>query len=136
MSRPLNVLVIEDDREIARGLLLRLKAAGHDGAAAHDGASGLAAATTTIPDVILLDLRLPDRDGLSVLRDLQQHALTRMIPVIVLSANVAEQAKGEAMLSGAHCFIEKPYESRRLLAAIARAAEAILPVQAGTTPGE
>ena len=127
MARSLRILLIEDDREIARALLLRLKAVGHDPFAMHEGASGLSAAVTTIPDIIILDLRLPDMDGFAVLQQLQQHEVARLIPVIVVSANVAERAKREAMLLGAHCFIEKPYDFRKLVAAIDRAASRKLP---------
>lgn len=127
MARSLRILLIEDDREIARALLLRLKAVGHDPFAMHDGGSGLSAAITTIPDIIILDLRLPDMDGFAVLQQLQQHDIARLIPVIVVSANVAERAKREAMLLGAHCFIEKPYDFRKLVSAIDRAAGTQLP---------
>ena len=127
MARPLRILLIEDDREIARALLLRLKAISHDPFAMHEGGSGLSAAITTIPDIIILDLRLPDMDGFAVLQQLQQHDIARVIPVIVVSANVAERAKREAMLLGAHGFIEKPYDFRKLVAAIDRAAGTQLP---------
>ena len=130
MARSLRILLIEDDREIARALLLRLKAVGHDPFAMHEGGSGLAAAIATIPDIIILDLRLPDMDGFAVLQQLQQlqqHDIARLIPVIVVSANVAERAKREAMLLGAHCFIEKPYDFRKLVSAIDRAAGTQLP---------
>jgi DNA-binding response OmpR family regulator len=122
LARSLRILVIEDDREIARALLLRLTAIGHDPFAMHEGGSGLSAAVTTIPDIIILDLRLPDIDGFTVLQQLQQHDIARLIPVIIVSANAAERAKREAMLLGAHCFIEKPYDFRKLVAAIERAA--------------
>jgi len=121
LARSLRILLIEDDREIARALLLRLKAVGHDPFAMHEGGSGLSAAIATIPDIIILDLRLPDMDGFAVLQQLQQHDIARLIPVIVVSANVAERAKREAMLLGAHCFIEKPYDFRKLASAIDRA---------------
>jgi two-component system KDP operon response regulator KdpE len=114
--------LIEDDREIARGLLVRLRAQGHDAFATYDGGSGLMEAINTVPDVIVLDLRLPDMDGFAVLQQLQQHDIAKVIPAIVVSANVAERAKREAMLLGAHCFIEKPFDFRRLVAAIERAA--------------
>ncbi len=127
MARSLRILLIEDDREIARALLLRLKAIGHDPFAMHEGGSGLSAAVTTIPDIVILDLRLPDMDGFAVLQQLQQHDVARLIPVIVVSANVAERAKREAMLLGAHGFIEKPYDFRKLVAAIDRAASTRLP---------
>jgi DNA-binding response OmpR family regulator len=129
LARSLRILVIEDDREIARALLLRLKAIGHDPFAMHEGGSGLSAAITTIPDIIILDLRLPDMDGFAVL---QQHDVARVIPVIVVSANVAERAKREAILLGAHGFIEKPYDFRKLVAAIDRAASTQLPSPAAT----
>jgi DNA-binding response OmpR family regulator len=122
LARSLRILLIEDDREIARALLLRLKAIGHDPFAMHEGGSGVSAAVTTIPDIIILDLRLPDIDGFAVLQQLQQHDIARLIPVIVVSANAAERAKREAMLLGAHCFIEKPYDFRKVVAAIERAA--------------
>lgn len=127
MTRSLRILLIEDDREIALGLAVRLKAAGHDALVLHDGRSGFAAAVSTIPDLILLDLRLPDIDGFVVLQQLQQHDIAKVIPVFVVSANVAERAKREAMLLGAHGFIEKPYDFRKLLAAIDRAFSARVP---------
>jgi two-component system KDP operon response regulator KdpE len=127
MARPLRILLIEDDREIARALLLRLKAVGHDAFAMHDGTTGLAAACASIPDVIILDLRLPDMDGFAVLQQLQQHDIAKVIPVIVVSANVAERAKREAILLGAHGFIEKPYDFRKLVAALDRAGATQLP---------
>jgi len=127
LVRSLRILLIEDDREIARALMLRLKAIGHDPFAMHEGGSGLSAAITTIPDIIILDLRLPDMDGFAVLQQLQLHDVARVIPVIVVSANVAERAKREAILLGAHAFIEKPYDFRKLVAAIDRAASTQLP---------
>ena len=130
MARSLRILLIEDDREIARAMMLRLKAIGHDPFAMHEGGSGLAAAIATIPDIVILDLRLPDMDGFAVLQQLQQHDTARLIPVIVVSANVAERAKREAILLGAHCFIEKPYDFRKLVAAIDRAAGTQMPASA------
>jgi len=121
MTRTLKITLIEDDREIARGLFVRLTAAGHEATVMHDGATGLAAALSGLPDVILLDLRLPDMDGFTVLRQLQQHDLTKMIPVIIVSANTAERAKREALLLGAHSFVEKPYDFRKLMIAVERA---------------
>ena len=99
MTRPLNITLIEDDREIARGLFVRLTAAGHQATVMHDGATGLAAALSDLPDRHPVDLRLPDMDGFTVLRQLQQHDLTKMIPVIIVSANAAERAKREAIAS-------------------------------------
>jgi DNA-binding response OmpR family regulator len=101
----------------------------------HEGASGVAAAIATIPDVIILDLRLPDMDGVVVLQQLQLHAVAKVIPVIVVSANIAERAKREAMLLGANCFIEKPYDFRKLVAAIERAATVPSPAPAVAVAG-
>jgi DNA-binding response OmpR family regulator len=134
LARSLRILLIEDDREIARALLLRLKAIGHDPFAMHEGGSGLSAAIATIPDIIILDLRLPDTDGFAVLQQLQQHDIARVIPVIVVSANAAERAKREAMLLGAHCFVEKPYDFRKLVAVIDRAASMQMPNSVAVAP--
>jgi len=124
MANPLKIILIEDDREIARGLLVRLTAAGHQTTALHDGASGVSAALASPPDVILLDLRLPDMDGYVVLRQLQQHDLTKTVPVIIVSANTAERAKREALLLGAHSVVEKPFDFRKLMIAVERACSA------------
>lgn len=112
------VLIIDDERAIAHALTIRLKAAGYDVHWALDGASGLAAVVDWNPDVILLDIRMPDMDGFEVNRRLRARPQPSEIPVIFLSANVQESARQAALAAGAHAFLTKPYESKDVLAAI------------------
>lgn len=122
------ILLVDDDREIALGLSIRLGAAGYEVKTAHDGRAGLDMAMAFRPDAMLLDIRMPIMDGLAVLAELRTHAETKEIPVIVLSANVAEKAKCQSLDLGARHFVGKPY----VAAAIIKALRSIL----GDAPGE
>lgn len=112
------VLIVDDERCIAQALTIRLKAAGYDVRWAFDGASGVAAAMEWLPDVIMLDIRMPDIDGFEVNRRLRARPELNATPVIFLSANVQESARQAALAAGAHCFLTKPYESKDILSAI------------------
>lgn len=119
MSAGPRVLVVDDDREILRAARIRLRSGGYEVLVAEDGSAGLATAKEEVPDAVLLDIRMPGLDGLSVLGALRKHLPTRAIPIVVLSANVAEKAKRRAMELGATYFLEKPYEGVRLLQVVA-----------------
>jgi CheY-like chemotaxis protein len=112
------VLVIEDERFIAQALTLRLRTAGYEAHCAHDGTSGIAAVAALNPDVILLDIRMPDMDGFEVFRHIKARPEFGSTPVIFLSANVQESARQAALAAGATAFISKPYEPKDILAAI------------------
>jgi DNA-binding response OmpR family regulator len=111
--------MIDDDREIVRGACLRLQAAGYVMLTAHDAERGIATALDHRPDVIVLDVRLPRRDGLFVLSELKRRPETRDIPVVMLSASVVDQQA--ALNSGARFFLKKPYRGDHLVRAIATA---------------
>ncbi len=115
------VLVIDDDAEIVRGLRIRLGAAGYQVLTAGDGERGLTTAIEDRPDAILLDIRMPGMDGLAVLAELRNHAETRSIPVVVMSANVVEQTRQKALALGARYFVAKPYPPQTLMAALSSA---------------
>jgi DNA-binding response OmpR family regulator len=110
--------VADDDPAIARGLRVRLAAAGYDTLVAADGQQALDAAVQQRPDLIVLDLRMPRMSGLTVMRKLRERTETARIPVIVLSANAGEQNRRKALELGARYFVQKPYEPRTLLEAI------------------
>lgn len=110
------VLVIDDDREILHGLQTRLQFAGFDVQTALDGEGGLAAAESWRPDAVLLDIRMPKMDGLTVLRELRRRGATRETPVIMLSASLRDRRT--ALDEGARFFVQKPYEPRAVLAAL------------------
>lgn len=112
------VLIVDDERFIAQALSVRLRSVGYEVQWAFDGASGIAAAMEWHPDVIMLDIRMPDVDGFEVKKRLEARPELNMTPVIFLSANVQESARQAALASGAHAFLTKPYESKDVLAAI------------------
>ncbi|HZZ27363.1 MAG TPA: response regulator [Pirellulales bacterium] len=110
------LLLVDDDRDIVRGLSVRLRATGYEVTTAHDGASGYEAALKTRPDAMILDMRMPGMNGLAVLSQLRQRPETRDIPVIVLSASLRDQQL--ALEMGARYFLDKPCDPQTLLTAL------------------
>jgi DNA-binding response OmpR family regulator len=110
------VLVIDDDRDVVRGVSLRLRAAGYEPLAAYDGQQGIIAARESRPSAIVLDVRMPRLDGLATLRQLRNYKGTREIPVVMVSASLVDQHA--ALDSGARFFLSKPYQPKTLLAAL------------------
>lgn len=120
---PKKILMIEDDASIASALSIRLTAQGYEALSASDGRSGLALASEQMPDAILMDIRLPDIDGIEVCHRLKDDPRLAKIPVIFLSANINDVARGEAAGAGAVACIAKPYEIRDVIAAIEAATD-------------
>lgn len=115
---PENIVIIDDDRAIAQLTSLWVKAAGFNVIIANDGRSGLDAIAEHRPDLILLDIRMPEMDGFEVNRRLRQIPELALIPVIFLSAHAQEKTRQESLASGGRSFLAKPYEAKRLIAAI------------------
>ena len=113
MSDPATVLVIEDDAHLNGALTATLKAAGYRPVPARTAAEGLRWFNHYAPDVVLLDLGLPDRDGLTVISELRARGTT---PIVVLSARDAEAVKVEALDLGADDYVAKPFGVDELLA--------------------
>jgi two-component system KDP operon response regulator KdpE len=109
------VLVVDDDPNLLRALRLALHAAGHQVSTAPDGGQGLAQAARSSPEVIVLDLGLPDIDGLEVCRRLRTWS---DVPIIVLSATHAEDRKVAALDGGADDYVTKPFGMAELEARI------------------
>jgi two-component system, OmpR family, KDP operon response regulator KdpE len=107
------VLVVDDDRQLLRALQVTLAARGYDVALARSGAGALAAATAQPPDVVILDLGLPDLDGVAVIEGLRGWSAA---PIIVLSARYDERAKVRALDAGASDYVTKPFGMGELLA--------------------
>jgi signal transduction histidine kinase/ActR/RegA family two-component response regulator len=110
------VLVVDDDQEVNSCLGVRLQAAGYDVLSAFDGEQGLAAAIEHHPDAVVLDLRMPNKDGLAMLQEMRCHRAIGKTPVVVLSANIRDQHR--ALEAGANYFVAKPYEAADILSAI------------------
>lgn len=107
------VLLIEDEQEIRRFLRVSLTSAGFDLTEAEDGQDGLRQAAMSPPDVVVLDLGLPDIDGMEVLTQLREWS---HVPVIVLSARGREFEKVQALDAGADDYLTKPFGLDELLA--------------------
>jgi two-component system alkaline phosphatase synthesis response regulator PhoP len=109
----LRVLVVEDEEPLRLGLVDALRAEGFGVTEAADGEEGLACALREAPDVILLDLMLPRRDGFDVLRSLRKDRLTSA--VIILSARGEEWDRVQGFEYGADDYVVKPFSMRELL---------------------
>lgn len=115
------VLVVDDDPAILRTLAINLRARDYEVETAADGRSALQIVAERMPDAILLDLGLPDLDGIAVLRRLR---LTSAVPVIVLSARAESDDKVEALDLGANDYVTKPFGMDELLARVRAATRA------------
>ena len=118
---PRKVLIVDDDDAIVSAMTVRLHAAGYEVFAASDGKSALATAEALRPDVIVLDVRMPDIDGFEVARRLKDAPGFAEIPIIFVSANVQDWAKQTAFAAGASSYLSKPYDPRQLLSAVGAA---------------
>ncbi|GAA3903770.1 response regulator [Streptomyces gulbargensis] len=107
------VLVVEDDAQLARALVINLQARKYAVDAAPDGATALRLVASEQPDVILLDLGLPDMDGVDVIKALRGWSRA---PVLVLSARSGSEDKIRALDSGADDYMTKPFSMDELLA--------------------
>ncbi|WP_067574689.1 response regulator [Nocardia acidivorans] len=110
---PTKVLVVDDEPQILRALRINLSVRGYEVTTASTGAAALRAAAEKHPDVVVLDLGLPDMDGIEVLAGLRGWTST---PVIVLSARTDSSDKVEALDAGADDYVTKPFGMDELLA--------------------
>lgn len=113
------VLVVDDDVALARALAINLKARGYEPQTATTGAQGLAAVARFAPDVVVLDLGLPDLDGIEVLHGIRGW---NDVPVLVLSARHSSAEKVRALDAGADDYVTKPFEMSELMARVRAAA--------------
>jgi two-component system KDP operon response regulator KdpE len=111
--RPPLVLVVEDEPQLMRFLRVTLSAHGHRVVEATTGAQALVEASTRGPDLVLLDLGLPDVDGIEVTRRIREWSA---VPVLVISARGQERDKVEALDAGADDYLTKPFGTEELLA--------------------
>ena len=115
-DKPLRILVVEDDLAILTGLSMNLRFEGYEILQAQDGRQGLARALDEAPDLVVLDLMLPELNGYEVLKELRQRG--RDTPVVVLSAKGAEPDKILGLNLGADDYVVKPFGLQELLARI------------------
>jgi DNA-binding response OmpR family regulator len=123
MGQKKRILIVDDERDIVKALMIRLQGAGYDVVTAFDGAQGVFMAHKEKPDLIILDIRMPAGNGFSVAQRLRRSIHTFTIPVIFLTGSPDKDAEEKAMALGARFYIKKPYDPEELLDAIRRALE-------------
>ncbi|HEV7310882.1 response regulator [Ensifer sp.] len=124
------ILVVDDEPQIQRFLKPALSAAGYDVLEAMTGAEALKAAATAAPDIVILDLGLPDMDGKEVIANLRGWS---QVPIIILSARDRESEKIAALDLGADDYIEKPFGIGELTARIRTALRHRVQMDGGQT---
>ncbi|WP_112136175.1 response regulator [Glycomyces dulcitolivorans] len=111
----IKVLVVDDEPQIARALRINLSAHGYEVTTAADGAQALRAAAAVVPDLVVLDLGLPDMDGSEVIEGLRGWSKA---PILVLSGRAASAEKIAALDAGADDYVTKPFDIGELLARV------------------
>lgn len=112
------ILIVEDEKDIVKMIEYNLQKEGFRVVSALDGQQGLARARRENPDLIVLDLMLPEIDGLTVCRELKKEPKTAGIPVIMLTAKAQEADKIVGLELGADDYLTKPFSVRELIARI------------------
>jgi CheY-like chemotaxis protein len=112
------VLVVDDDPEIVTFLATLLELEGIESQVATSAAAALEKLEHGLPNLVLLDIAMPDRDGLDLCRELKKDPRTRDVPVFVVSARPGKDVVDRAYAAGAEEFIRKPFENHELIARI------------------
>ncbi len=123
MGQKKKILIVDDERDIVKALMIRLQGAGYEVVTAFDGAQGVFVAHKEKPDLIILDIRMPAGNGFSVAQRLKRSVHTFTIPVIFLTGSPEKNSEAKAMALGARFYVKKPYDPEELLDAIKRALE-------------
>ena len=125
MSR--KILIVDDEPHILRLLASRLRANHYEVIAASDAPQGFRAANEERPDLILLDIRMPGKDGPSLFSNLKESSLTSDIPVIFITAYPQKNVRENVLALGAVDFIAKPFNAEDLLRKVEKALAAPRP---------
>jgi len=120
---PSKILIVDDDETMVDVLSMRLTSQGFTTIAAENGQQALRRAQAELPDLIVLDLRLPDVDGFELCQQLVDDELTSEIPVIIVSGLESPDVLRRSRAAGCHFFVSKPYDPNALLTLIQRALE-------------
>jgi PleD family two-component response regulator len=115
------ILVVDDERDVRDVVSAALEDAGYDCLVAADGAEALELAHATVPDAVVLDVRMPQLTGEEVHRAMRRDGATRYVPVIFLSAHRDTKHKARLILEGADDYVTKPFDTEELVARVTSA---------------
>ncbi|MCG8353095.1 MAG: response regulator [Chloroflexales bacterium] len=114
ISETARVLIVDDNPEVSASLASLIDEYGYQGEVAHNGRSALRRIAQNPPDLILLDLQLPDVDGLYICDDVKNNKLTRLIPIIIVTACGDRDAQLRSIEAGAEGYLQKPIDTQEL----------------------
>ncbi len=120
MNSKKKILIVDDETELVKAIRIRLEQAGYETLVAYDGLEGLEKAKKENPDLILLDIMMPDIDGFEVLRRLKENSKTKYTPVIMVTCKGEPQSLFKAKELRSLDYIVKPFEQEELLDLIKR----------------
>jgi DNA-binding response OmpR family regulator len=122
MGKPRRLLIADDDPDVLALLVLNFEAEGFEVVSARDGLEAEVMARAMVPDIVVLDVMMPERDGFEVLRNLRANAETRDIPVILLTARATDADIWEGWSTGTDYYITKPFDIDELVRLVRYAA--------------
>ena len=128
------VLVVDDDSDINLALQSALRIAGYEADGAVSGAAALAACEQQCPDLVLLDLMLPDVDGMEVCRRLRAAPATARVPIVFVTARSDEATRVRGLASGADDYVVKPFSTQELVLRIRAVLRRATPVEMTLPP--
>ena len=129
------ILVVEDEKDLQEVLAYNLRQAGHVPILVGSGRDALSAVSEHRPDLVLLDLMLPDVSGVEICRRLKGDTLTRELPIVMVTAKGDEVDRVVGFELGADDYVVKPYSLRELLLRIDAVLRRMVPAQSGTARG-
>ncbi len=110
-----HILIVEDEADIAELIAMNLKRAGYEVSTAHDGVSGQKIALSERPDLVVLDLMLPGKDGYGVLKEMRRDPRGVKIPVLLLTARAQTEDRIKGLEAGADDYLTKPFSPKELI---------------------
>ena len=128
---PVHVLVVDDEPNIAELLGMAMRYEGWQTTLAHTGSKAVAAAKEVKPDVVVLDMMLPDIDGMQVLKRLREHAPD--VPVLFLTARDAVEDRVAGLTAGGDDYVTKPFSLEEVVARLRALMRRSVPVKAAST---
>jgi CheY-like chemotaxis protein len=119
----MNILVIEDNEQNLYLTRYLLEASGHRISEARDGPEGIAAALAAVPDLVLLDIQLPQMDGYAVARSLRTNPAMNAVPIVAVTSYAMDGDRVRALEAGCDAYIEKPINPETFAAQVESAAK-------------
>lgn len=117
------ILIVDDEGDIIKAITIRLQINGYEVISALNCAQGISMVHKEMPDLVILDIRMPSGNGFNVVEKLKQSDRTDRIPIVFLTGSPEKNTEERAMKVGARFYIKKPYDSEELLDAVKRALE-------------